>query len=174
MKMPRSRQPLMLALVAATIACDDPTQPLLEAEQPTPPDNGSVVFLEVTPPQPQPGDSVVVTIRGRTDQLGNIGAFRADIVYDGARLRFVRKADVSTGMTAHNAGELGRIRVAGAAPTGFADGVLFRAQFVAVKSRPEEVLALQVYELYSDRDDHHERSLKQSLLVLARPVFVSR
>ena len=140
----------LLAVIAATAACDDerrdstPTVPLTIA-----PDAMSA-YVVVSNPKAPVGSQVEVGIRSlRGRNVGPIGSFTIRLSYDSTGLTFVKSAPSTRGMVMANGAQRGTMVAAGASAEGFADDELVNATFTVTSAEGLRSLVLAVSEINS-------------------------
>jgi hypothetical protein len=111
------------------------------------PDPVPIATLVVKGSANRPGD--VVTLSAHLTESGaakRTGAYLAHIEYDTALVAYVGQGAATGGLAAFHA-DAGVLRVAGASLDGYADGVLFNAQFRVARAQPQAQLRLVIDEL---------------------------
>jgi hypothetical protein len=111
---------------------------------------------------PEPVPIATLVVRGSANRPGDIvtlsahlteasaakrtGAYLAHIEYDTALVTYVGQGQATGGLSAFRA-DAGVLRVAGASLDGYANGVLFNAQFRVARTEPQAALRLVIDEL---------------------------
>src|SRR5262249_9423532 len=135
---------LVVPLAAAIVAgCADRVEaPARVAPEPVP-----IATLVVKGSANRPGDVVTLSARlTESSAAKRTGAYLAHIEDDTALVRYVGQGQATGGLSAFRA-DAGVLRVAGASLDGYADGVLFNAQFRVARSQPQAELRLVIDEL---------------------------
>lgn len=135
-----------VCLAVLLAACSDVRQPgpTAPAESAA---NAPTSFLAVSDSAPAAGSLLVVSGNvATTPGTASIGSYRASLRFDPAQLEYVGDAGVPGAMVAMNA-KNGEVVLAGAAPSGFANGRLFAVRFRVRGGAPLQSLAVVVAEL---------------------------
>jgi hypothetical protein len=140
----------LAAAFVATTGCDDerakqlPTAPLEVAP-------GTLsAYVTVSNSRPKVGDQLTVTVRARRgSDVGPIGSFTVELMYDSTALAFREVGRIDQGMVMGNISPRGRMIAAGASAEGFLDDELVIATFEVTGANAIASLALQVKELNS-------------------------
>jgi hypothetical protein len=132
--------------VVAIASCTEPNRkpvasatasPVLEAR------------LDLSDSTPRAQSEIDVRVQLRGEQSGKVASFTARLPYDTTALRFVGEATISDGATRIANPQPGLLRIAGIAPQGFKDGLLYVVRFSVVRPEALSSLRLLVDEMHS-------------------------
>jgi hypothetical protein len=136
-----------LAVGAALLGCADEPRTTLTSP-PNAPAQASTVTLTLSDSALQPGTTVAVRGSVRVASgLAAVGAYKATLHYDAARLTYVDATPLDGGLRVANGHQAGTVVVAGAAATGFTDGTLFELRFRVGDPQGLRTIELSVDEL---------------------------
>lgn len=132
-----------IAVAILSVSCSEANRPTM-LENPIPIVEAALVISDSVPPV---GGSLTVSVRAIPGQ-GAVASYTAKITYDSAALRYEREAAISDeGIRASNSLP-GSLRIAGAAPAGFADGLLGTYTFTALRTNSTKTLTLIIDEMH--------------------------
>lgn len=133
----------VIAAAVLSASCSEANRPTM-IESPVPVVEAALVISDSVPPV---GGSLTVSVRAIPEQ-GVVASYTANITYDAAALHYEsEKAINGEGARASNSLP-GLLRIAGAAPTGFADGVLGTYTFTALRANSTRSLTLIIDEMH--------------------------
>lgn len=157
----RRRVRALVALVAAVVAqaCTEPVQ---SRSPKTQVEGALVARLEPSVASAKVGDIVQVALTVRGTVAPDVASFTARIAYDSTRLRYVGEVTREDGAMRVINPQPGVLRVAGIAPTGFADGQLSAVRFAVVRADGLASLRLTVDEMHTTNHVDARRSLHSS------------
>jgi hypothetical protein len=103
--------------------------------------------LVVSDLAPSVGGSLIVSVQAIATG-GTVGSYTARINYDSTALRFDGEAQMNDHALRATNPAAGRIRFAGASPTGFSDGRLASYKFVVLRANAARTLSLGIDEIH--------------------------
>lgn len=133
---------------------------LLQAQAPTDPcgdrrvKSGVATYVVSTPSESRAtaatGDTIVTTVVCVRHAPGiKIGSYNGELLFDAGSARVLGVERPRGGMRVDNAKDGGRIRFAGAEPSGFAEGMLLRVRLRVARAGIVPHIALEMKELNS-------------------------
>jgi len=139
----RSSTRTLVAIALFSMACSEPYRSTI-TESPAPAVEAVLVVSDSIPPV---GGSLVVSVQAAAKQ-GIVGSYTVRIIYDSTALRYDGEVPMNdTRLRASNSSP-GLLRLAGAAPTGFADGRLATYRFAVLRLNSARTLSLVVDEMH--------------------------
>jgi hypothetical protein len=152
---------MLLALLLALLVDSTPRC----AARPSVASPGGVqAYVELAPVHPS--DTLVTATVCIVSRSAKIGSYHGELLYDSLTARFVRaETPTAAGMHAENSRESGRLRFAGAAPTGFPEPALLSVTLRVRKAGTRPAVRLDVRELNATDG----ASLLQQLVPVSSP-----
>jgi hypothetical protein len=133
------------AIVTAILGlgCSESYRPSI-VQNPAPTIEAVLVVSDMTP---SIGGSLVVSVQAIATG-GTVGSYTARINYDSTALRFDGEAQMNDQALRATNPIPGRLRFAGASPTGFRDGRLVSYKFVVLRADAAKTLSLGIDEIH--------------------------
>ena len=127
----------LLGIALVAVGCSESYRSTI-VQTPTPSIEAVLIVSDLTPPV---GGSLVVSVRAIATG-GTVGSYTARINYDSTALRFDGETQMNDQALRATNPTPGRLRLAGAAATGFIDGRLASYKFVVLRADAAKTLSL--------------------------------